>query len=133
MYKISGKEEFFLVEKSCIKSDVCNLIVIDFSGSSGVMLIIWVAGGVVAILGGLVWCELALTFPNLTANEYSYVYEAFGPFPAFVVTYTAILTKSSSCTMMSLVAGDYITTAAIGEAKVGYSKGIGAIIIGNIS
>ena len=52
--------------------------VASYSGSTGGILVSWVVAGGIAAVGGVVFCELALTFPNNCAGEYTYTYEAFG-------------------------------------------------------
>ena len=96
------------------------------------MLLIWVGGGVIAIIGALTWCEIALTFPNTCASEYSCIHEAFGNFPSFVILYLVVLSGPAGMALISLVAGDYIMTALVGHGDSGYSKAIAAAIIGMI-
>ena len=96
------------------------------------MLFIWVGGGVIAIMGALTWCELALMFPNACGNSYTYIYEAFGSFPSFAIIYLTVLTNPAFMALISIVAGDYIMTAIVGQGDSGYSRGIAAAIIGMI-
>ena len=52
-------------------------------GSNQLMLGMWVFGGVVALCGALTIAELAAALPA-SGGEYIYLYEAYGPLPAFL-------------------------------------------------
>ncbi len=64
--------------------------VVEYSGSIGLSLIIWVACGLIAILGAISYCELC-TMITKSGGEYQYLYEAFGPIPAFLFCWTAVV------------------------------------------
>jgi len=44
-------------------------LVMEYSGSVGMFLIVWILCGVAAFVGGLCWAELALTFPRSGGNH----------------------------------------------------------------
>ena len=67
------------------------------SGSAGGILIMWVAAGGIAVTGALIFCELALTFPNNCAAQYTYVFEAFRDFPAFINLYLEVGSIAVKC------------------------------------
>lgn len=69
----------------------------------GAFLALWLAGGALALIGGLVYAELGGAYPE-AGGEYVYIREAFGPLPAFLSGWS------------SLVAG---FTGAIAAAAVG--------------
>jgi basic amino acid/polyamine antiporter, APA family len=52
-------------------------------GSNQWMLFLWVLGGVTAVCGALTLAELSAALPK-TGGDYVYLYEAFGPLPAFL-------------------------------------------------
>jgi APA family basic amino acid/polyamine antiporter len=52
-------------------------------GSNQWMLFLWVLGGVTAVCGALTLAELSAALPR-TGGDYVYLYEAFGPLPAFL-------------------------------------------------
>lgn len=71
--------------------------VLEKSGSIGVCLIIWVACGIISLLGALAYAELATLVPK-SGGEYSYFLEAFknlhpfwGELPSFLYSWTCIL------------------------------------------
>jgi basic amino acid/polyamine antiporter, APA family len=52
-------------------------------GSNQWMLFLWVLGGVTAVCGALTIAELSAALPR-TGGDYVYLYEAYGPLPAFL-------------------------------------------------
>src|SRR5262245_66641642 len=58
--------------------------------SPTLLLVAWIAGGVVALTGGLTYAELGGMFPN-SGGVYVYLREAFGPLIAFLYGWAALL------------------------------------------
>jgi basic amino acid/polyamine antiporter, APA family len=54
------------------------------------MLILWVVGGVTAVCGALTLAELSAALPQ-TGGDYIYLYEAYGPLPAFLSGWVSFL------------------------------------------
>ena len=82
--------------------------VLEKSGSVGLMLIVWATCGFIAILGALCYCELG-TLIQVAGGEYSYVKEAFGELPAFLISWGFILvTKPASLTIICFTFAYYI-------------------------
>jgi APA family basic amino acid/polyamine antiporter len=59
-------------------------------GSNRWMLWLWVLGGITALSGALTLAELATAFPK-TGGDYIYIYQAFGPLPAFLSGWVSFL------------------------------------------
>jgi APA family basic amino acid/polyamine antiporter len=59
-------------------------------GSNQWMLLLWILGGVTAVCGALTLAELAAALPR-TGGEYVYLYEAYGPLPAFLSGWVSFL------------------------------------------
>lgn len=51
---------------------------------------VWLAGGVLALIGGLVYAELGGAYPE-AGGEYVYIREAFGPAAAFLSGWTSLI------------------------------------------
>ena len=59
-------------------------------GSIEAMMLVWVAGGVIALAGALSLAELAAAMPR-TGGLYEYIRRAFGETPAFLLGYTRLV------------------------------------------
>lgn len=75
-------------------------------GSNQWMLVLWVLGGVMAVAGALALAELSAMLPR-TGGDYVYLYEAYGPLPAFLSGWVSFLIGFSCPT----------AAAAYGSAK----------------
>ncbi len=86
--------------------------------SPGLVLAVWVAGGCVALLGALVYGELAARVPA-TGGEYAYLREAFGPLAAFLFGWTTLLVvQAGGMAAVSIIFAQSVG-ALIGGAAVG--------------
>jgi len=56
--------------------------------SGGLVLLAWVAGGLIALAGALSYAELATMMPH-AGGEYVYLREVYGPLPAFLTGWTS--------------------------------------------
>ncbi|HEY0779760.1 MAG TPA: amino acid permease [Gemmatirosa sp.] len=63
-------------------------------GSVGVALAVWIAAGVLSLLGALTYGELGAARPE-AGGLYAYVRDAFGPLPAFLYGWTAFFVIAS--------------------------------------
>ena len=59
-------------------------------GSNQWMLLLWVLGGITAICGASAVAELSAALPK-TGGDYVYLYEAYGPMPAFLSGWVSFL------------------------------------------
>jgi len=59
-------------------------------GDPGLALLVWIVGGVFSLLGALTFAELGAMYPE-SGGSYTYVREAFGPLPAFLLGWTLFL------------------------------------------
>jgi APA family basic amino acid/polyamine antiporter len=64
------------------------------------MILLWIAGGVVSLIGALIFAELGSKVPK-AGGVYSYLNAAYGPLPAFLYGWV-LLTVVSSGTIASL-------------------------------
>ena len=63
-------------------------------GSSGLILAVWVAGGLVALAGALCFGELGQRRPR-AGGGYVYLRETWGPLPAFLYGWALLLVIAS--------------------------------------
>ncbi len=62
-----------------------------FVQSSAQLLVVWIAGGAIALLGGLCFAELGAMFPR-TGGQYVYLEKAFRPWVGFLFGWTLFST-----------------------------------------
>jgi APA family basic amino acid/polyamine antiporter len=75
--------------------------------SEGLVLLAWLAGGVITLLGALCFAELATTYPHPGGNYY-YLMRAFGPEPAFLFAWgRLVVIQTGSIALLGFVFGDY--------------------------
>ena len=58
--------------------------------STSLLLLAWTLGGVLAIAGGLTYAEMGSMFPR-SGGVYVFLREAYGPLPAFLYGWAALL------------------------------------------
>jgi APA family basic amino acid/polyamine antiporter len=73
---------------------VPGAILRQVDGSAGLALLVWLAGGLLSLLGALTYGELAAMNPA-TGGLYVYVREGFGRLPAFLYGWTLFLVMAS--------------------------------------
>jgi APA family basic amino acid/polyamine antiporter len=81
-------------------------------GSTGLATLVWLGGGVLALLGALTYGELATMTPS-AGGIYVYVRDGFGRFPAFLYGWSMFLAISSG---------------AVSALAVAFSAYLGAVI-----
>lgn len=82
---------------------------------AGVALIIWSLGGVISLLMGLVYCELATIIPQ-SGGDFTFIYKGVGAVPAFLTVWIGpLLTNSASTAVLALVFTDYFLAFMYGS------------------
>jgi basic amino acid/polyamine antiporter, APA family len=77
-------------------------------GHIGPMLLVWVAGGVLSLLGALTYAELGAMDPT-AGGLYIYLRRAFGPLPAFLYGWTFFLViGSGSAATLAVASTSYL-------------------------
>ncbi len=82
-------------------------LVAGAAGSESMMILAWVLGGVITLLGALTYAELASTFPN-AGGDYHFLHLAYGKRTAFLFAWarTTVIT-TGSIALLAFVFGDY--------------------------
>lgn len=77
--------------------------------SGGMMLLTWLLGGFVSLVGALCYAELTTTFPN-TGGDYHFLMRAFGKKIAFLFAWARMsIIQTGSIALLSFIFGDYAT------------------------
>jgi APA family basic amino acid/polyamine antiporter len=95
---LSQRDLLFLFIGSVIGSGIFvapGLIMRQAGGSAGYSLLIWLAGGVLSLLGALTYAELAATNPE-AGGLYCYIRDGFGRLPAFLYGWCLFLVIASA-------------------------------------
>uniref|UniRef100_A0A7E4V0D0 Large neutral amino acids transporter small subunit 1 n=1 Tax=Panagrellus redivivus TaxID=6233 RepID=A0A7E4V0D0_PANRE len=84
-------------------------------GSPFLSLIIWLICGVYSTLGALCYAELSVMIPQ-SGGDYIYIYEAFGPLPAFMFLWIAlVIINPVSVAIVSLAFSTYFANEFYSE------------------
>jgi amino acid transporter len=79
-------------------------------GSSGAILAVWLAGGVLALAGGLCYAELATAYPR-AGGDYVYLTRAFGSGPGFLFAWAHLsIVRPGDIALMVFIFGRYACT-----------------------
>lgn len=85
------------------------------TGSVGISFIIWIACGVLSLLGALAYAELGTNNPSSGA-EWAYFMDAFGPCPAFLFSWVSTLVlKPAQLAIICLSFAQYAVEAFVSE------------------
>ncbi len=97
-------------------------------GHSGLILLVWLVGGAIALAGALVYSELGINFPS-SGGEYVYLTRAFGPTWGFMTGWVSFFAGfSAPIAAAALAFADYLgyLFPALKTANVRYVIGSGA-------
>ncbi|XP_045108013.1 Y+L amino acid transporter 2-like [Portunus trituberculatus] len=82
--------------------------VLQYSGSVGLSLLVWVLSGFISLIGGFVYTELAAMIPS-SGGAYSYVLTAYGRVAAFVFLWMSLfLEEVNMMAIDALTFGTYV-------------------------
>ncbi|MBB3343735.1 amino acid permease [Luteimonas sp. RC10] len=83
-------------------------LVAGASSSELMLLLAWVAGGALSVVGALCYAELATTYPQ-AGGDYAYLRRAFGPRMAFLFAWARMaVIQTGSIALLCFIVGDYM-------------------------
>jgi basic amino acid/polyamine antiporter, APA family len=95
----------------------------------GLTLIVWALGGVVALIGGLVYAELGARRP-VAGGGYVYLREAYGRLPAFLYAWTLLLViATGAIAAVAVTFASYTATLFGLDSSARVPLAIGAILL----
>ena len=98
-------------------------------GSSGLILSVWVAGGLVALAGALCFGELGQRRPR-AGGGYVYLRETWGPLPAFLYGWALLLViASGAIAAIAVTFADYTLALTGLPRRLALPLAIGAIVL----
>jgi amino acid transporter len=107
-------------------------VVAGTAGSATAMILAWVLGGVISMIGALCYAELACAFPS-AGGDYHFLMRAYGKRLAFLFAWARItVIATGSIALLGFVFGDYCNQI-FSLGKYGpaiYALGIVAILTG---
>jgi len=84
-------------------------IVAGVLGQTDAILMVWLAGGIVSIIGALCYAELATAYPS-AGGEYHFLTRAYGPNVGFMFAWARLtVIQSGSIALFAFIFGDYAT------------------------
>src|SRR5690606_27104500 len=84
-------------------------LVAGAAGTEWVMMLAWVAGGLLSTVGALCYAELAAAYPHM-GGDYHYLVRAFGQRIAFFYAWARLsVIQTGSIALLAYVFGDYMT------------------------
>jgi APA family basic amino acid/polyamine antiporter len=95
-------------------------------GRPWLTFVAWTLGGVVALLGALIFAELGTRHPR-AGGKYVYVREAFGPRAGFVIGIVEVGIYATAIAALAVVAGEYAGQLAGWPTSVNSVAGVLAV------
>lgn len=84
-------------------------LVADIAGSGPMMMLAWILGGVLSLIGALTYAELASTYPS-AGGDYTFLTRAYGKNVSFVFAWArSLVICTGSIALISFILGDYLT------------------------
>lgn len=79
------------------------------TGNTFLFFTVWLAGGMISLIGALCYAELATAYPH-PGGDYHYLTLAFGKKPAFLFAWARMMVmQTGSIAMLAFILGDYLS------------------------
>jgi basic amino acid/polyamine antiporter, APA family len=104
------------------------------AGSVEVMLLAWIGGGLLSMIGALCYAELASTYPSM-GGDLHFLQRAYGPRIAFLYGWARLaVVQTGSIALLAYVSGDYLAAIfPIGPHSSSIFAAAAVVLIGAIN
>lgn len=105
------------------------MVAANAGGESAVMLA-WLLGGGISLVGALCYAELTTTYPN-TGGEYHYLTRAYGRSVGFLFAWSRLVVlQTGSIALLAFVLGDYVAQLLpLGEYASAVYAGLAVVLL----
>jgi len=104
-------------------------VVAEATASPAVIMAIWIAGAVVAIISAFAFAELGAAIPR-AGGAYAFIYRAFGERVGVLAAFMLLLSYIGNTSLLAFVTGEFLTRLGIGGGVLSpTAMGIGLIIL----
>src|SRR5262245_10306174 len=98
-------------------------------GDPALILAVWALGGLVALIGGFVWAELASRFPEV-GGQYVYLHRAYHPIVGFLYGIALLcIINGGSLAAVSILFASYVDRSFVPLGAVGIKVAAAAALI----
>ena len=106
-----------------------SLVAMNVSSATW-LIALWVAGGVISLVGALCYAELASTYPD-AGGDYHFIGRAFGPQVAFLYAWARMtVIQTGSIAVIAFVIGEYAAAALpLGPQSTAIYAGLAVILL----
>jgi APA family basic amino acid/polyamine antiporter len=104
-------------------------IVAEATTSPAIIILMWVAGAVIAVISAFAFAELGAAMPR-AGGAYAFVYRAYGERAGVLAAMMLLITYIGAISMLAFVSGEYLVRLGIGGGD--YSPtvlGLGLIVL----
>lgn len=105
-------------------------LVAGVAGDASTMILAWIAGGLLSIIGALCYAEMAAAWPHM-GGDYHYIGRAFGQRIAFLYAWARLaVIQTGSLALLSFIVGDYLQVLLpLGPAGPAIWAGIAVVAV----
>jgi APA family basic amino acid/polyamine antiporter len=105
-------------------------LVAGIAGSPTLMMLAWVLGGVLSLVGALTYAELATTYPS-AGGDYTFLTRAYGKNVSFLFAWArSAVICTGSIALLGFILGDYLTRLySLGEYSSAMYAALAAVLL----
>jgi amino acid transporter len=94
-----------------------------------VLIGLWVAGGIISIMGALCYAELGSTYPQ-ACGDYHYLSKAYGPWAGFLFGWLqTVIARPGDITLMAIIFANYAAPLFGGQAVAKIGLAVGSVVV----